>query len=91
MPVIETAISALAAKTAPIAISRVIILNLESCDATTRMNFYTYAMGLCAGVDGKMGQVSESIFIIAPRNITLSGALTSGESQADPLMQARSV
>ena len=70
---------------------RVIILNLESCDATTRMNFYTYAMGLCAGVDGKMGQVSESIFIIAPRNITLSGALTSGESQADPLMQARSV
>ena len=70
---------------------RVIILNLESCDATARMNFYTYAMGLCAGVDGKMGQVSESIFIIAPRNITLSGALTSGESQADPLMQARSV
>lgn len=70
---------------------RVIILNLESCDATTRMNFYTYAMGLCAGVDGKMGQVSESIFIIAPRNITLSGALTSGESHADPLMQARSV
>ena len=70
---------------------RVVILNLESCDATTRMNFYTYAMGLCAGVDGKMAQVSKSIYIIAPRNITLSGSLAASEAQADSVMQAISV
>lgn len=66
----------------------VIILNLELCDATTQMNFYTYAMGLCAGVKGKMAQVSESILIIAPQSITLTGYPDSAAGQVDPLMAA---
>ncbi len=67
---------------------RVIILNLELCDATTQMNFYTYAMGLCAGVKGKMAQVSQSILIIAPQSVTLTGYSDSAAGQVDPLMAA---
>jgi len=68
---------------------RTIILNLEKCGEA--QNFVSFAIGLAGGVNGHLDKVSESIYILVPKNVELSGDFDDFESQAVQMPRSKSV
>jgi len=68
---------------------RTIILNLENCGEA--QNFVSFAIGLAGGVNGHLDKVSESIYILVPKNVELSGDFDDFESQTVQMPRSKSV
>lgn len=68
---------------------RTVILNLESCAESDK--FVPFALGLVGGVDGHIDNVSQSIYILVPKNVELSGDFVDVESQAEQILHSKSV
>lgn len=68
---------------------RTIILNLENCEE--EQSFVSFAIGLAGGVNGHLDKVSESIYILVPKNVELSGDFDDFESQAVQMPRSKSV
>lgn len=68
---------------------RTIILNLENCGEA--QSFVSFAIGLAGGVNGHIDNVSESIYILVPKNVELSGDFEDVESQVAQMPRSKSV
>jgi len=68
---------------------RTIILNLENCGEA--QSFVSFAIGLAGGVNGHIDNVSESIYILVPKNVELSGDFEEVESQVAQMPRSKSV
>lgn len=68
---------------------RTIILNLENCEE--EQSFVSFAIGLAGGVNGHIDNVSQSIYILVPKNVELSGDFEDVESQVAQMPRSKSV
>ncbi len=55
--------------------NRSVVLNLEGLEGDVPQRIMDFTSGLCSAVGGKPEQVSDSIFLIAPQNVDVSGDL----------------
>lgn len=53
--------------------NRTIILNLDNTDSATAQRIVDFTSGACFALDGTLQKISNSIIIVTPKNVDLSG------------------
>lgn len=53
------------------------VVNLETLDETTAQKIIDFLSGACYAIDGKLKNVSSRIFLLAPKNVDISGDISS--------------
>jgi cell division inhibitor SepF len=70
---------------------RTVICNFEKVDPKTAQRVVDFITGAAFALDGQVSPVSNSIFVIVPRSVSLLQGAGENESAIDYLRQARGI
>jgi cell division inhibitor SepF len=55
-----------------------VIANMQSCEARLATRLIDFCSGLTYALDGGLQRIDDRVFLLAPRNVDLSGEATAG-------------